>query len=124
MKLPNLFTKVKDEISKFATWAPPNFMTIVIMLATVMLAFLGLVMVSWLVGFWANALYATTFDLGSCWQGITVVITGLGGISALAKAGLDKYSTDSQYNSAEGEHPYGPVADTIKHMVAPIIDKK
>lgn len=99
-------------------------MAIVIILACGMLMFLGIVMFSWLFGFWMNAyLGKSVFELGSCWQGITVVITGLGGITALAKAGLDKYSTDSQYNSAEGKHPYENLIDKAKDTISSAIKK-
>lgn len=48
----------------------------------------------------------TKFELGSCWQGISVVVAGLGGIVALAKACWTKYGMDSKFNSVAGTHPY------------------
>lgn len=62
-------------------------------------------MFSWLYGYWSNALCGTKFELNSCWSGITVVITGLGGVAALAKAAWTKYRTDSELNSPQGIAP-------------------
>ena len=89
-------------ILRFADWAEKNWLALVIFLLIAMMGFLCLVMFSWLYGYWSNALYATKFDLSSCWQGITVVATGLGAVAALAKAAWTKYSTDSRFNSPIG----------------------
>lgn len=63
--------------------------------------FLALVMISWLIGYWANGLYGTKFEIGSCWQGLAGIVTGLGGLAALAA----KYYMDSKFNSKVGEMP-------------------
>jgi len=97
---------MKNLIVQFSAWAQANWLALVIFMIFSMMMFLCLVMGSWLYGYWSNALWGTRFELGSCWQGITVVITGLGGVAALAKAAWTKYSTDSQYNSMMGSHPY------------------
>lgn len=97
---------MKDKFFKFATWTQNNWLAIVIFMIFIMMIFLLLIMASWLYGYWSNALGGTKFDLSSCWSGVTVVITGLGGIAALAKAAWTKYSTDSKYNSVQGEKPY------------------
>ncbi len=96
---------IKKYILRFAKWAQANWLALVIFMVIVMMSFLAFVMFSWSVGFWSNALYGTRFELGSCWQGITVVITGLGGVAALAKAAWTVYATDSKYNSKYGEKP-------------------
>ncbi len=70
-----------------------------------MLGFVSLIALSWLFGYWSNALYGTKFELGSCWQGITAVVTGMGGVAALAKAAWTKHRTDSEFNSRIGEEP-------------------
>ena len=106
--------KIKETITNFSEWAKPNFISIIIFLICYMLMFLGFVMFSWAFGYWANAFYGMKFELGSCWQGITVVVAGFGGVAGLAKYGLDKYKTDSQYNSNAGEHPYEKIAEEIK----------
>jgi len=97
---------VKKKFKEFSTWAQRNWLAIIIVLSVCMMMFLCLVMFSWLYGYWSNALANTKFELSSCWQGISVVVAGLGGIVALAKACWTKYSTDSKYNSAAGAHPY------------------
>lgn len=74
-------------------------------LVTIMTAFLALVMISWLVGFWANGLLGAKFDLGSCWQGISSVVAGMTGVAALAGTKYAKYYLDSKYNSEGGERP-------------------
>ena len=97
---------MKKKFKELTTWAQRNWLAIIIFLAVAMMGFLCLVMFSWLYGYWSNALAGTKFDLGSCWQGISVVVAGLGGVVALAKACWTKYSTDSKYNSEKGEKPY------------------
>lgn len=74
-------------------------------LVTVMMVFLGMVMFSWFVAFWANGLYGMHFDLGSCWQGISAVVAGMTGVGTLAGSQYAKYYLDSKYNSVEGEKP-------------------
>lgn len=96
---------MKNKIVKFGKWAERNWLALVIFALVIMLVGVIAVMASWFVGFWANALAGTKFDLGSCWQGIGVIIAGLGGITALAKAAWTKYDIDSRYNSIGGLPP-------------------
>lgn len=70
-------------------------------LMTFLMFFLGLVMMSWLFGYWSNGLYGTRFEINSCWQGLAGIVTGLGGLATMAA----KYYIDSKYNSTEGEKP-------------------
>lgn len=74
-------------------------------LIIVMMIFLCLVMASWLAGYWANALWGYKFEIGSCWQGVTAVVAGLGGVAALAGSAWAKHWIDSKYNSEIGEQP-------------------
>ena len=109
--------RIKTALLRFSHWAQDNWLALVIFLLALMMGFLFIVMFSWTFGYWANALYGKKFELGSCWQGITVVITGLGGVAALAKAAWTKYGMDSQFNSMAGERPYirnVPDSDTKK----------
>ncbi|SFM41464.1 hypothetical protein [Pelosinus propionicus] len=92
---------MKNKLISFCNWAQANWLALVIFMVVLMLLFLCLVLMSWLIGYWANALYSTKFDLNSCWTGVGVVVTGLGGVAALAKAAWTKYSTDSQFNSLQ-----------------------
>lgn len=77
--------------------------------------FLCTVMVSWLVGFWANALLGMHFELASCWSGISVVVTGMAGIVALAGACWTKYHTDSKFNTPMGQPP--KIQATIQNVI-------
>ena len=95
-----------ERILKFSEWAQANWLALVVFMVLIMLTFVCAIMLSWLYGYWSNALFGTKFDLTSCWSGITVVIAGLGGVGALAKAGWTKYKTDSEFNTANGEKPY------------------
>ena len=99
---------MKQKIISFGRWAEKNWLALVIFMVVIMLLFLCAVMVSWLYGYWSNALWHTKFELNSCWQGISVVIAGLGGITALAKAAWTKYNIDSQYNTPRGTPPAPP----------------
>lgn len=103
---------MKKEILSFAKWAQANWLALVIFMVILMLLFVCAIMFSWLFGYWSNALRGTKFDLNSCWSGITVVITGLGGVAALAKAAWTKYNADSQYNTPPGSYS----ADVINKM--------
>lgn len=91
--------------AEFGSWAQHNWLALVIFLLLIMMLFICAVMFSWLFGFWSNALYGTHFELSSCWQGVGVIVTGLGGVAALAKAAWSKYSTDSRFNSELGVMP-------------------
>ena len=70
-------------------------------LMTFLMMFLALVMLSWLYGYWSNGLFGTKFEINSCWQGLAGIVTGLGGLAAMAA----KYYVDSKYNSVHGEKP-------------------
>ena len=50
----------------------------------------------WAVGFFANGLYDTKFDLASCWAGVAA-LSGSGTLAAI------KYIYDSLYNSKREE---------------------
>lgn|SRR5574344_821345 len=60
----------------------------------------------WTIGYFANALLGTKFDIRSCWDGFTT----LGGAGVLA---MVKYIMDSWKNSGEGEKPYD-IAGAVK----------
>ena len=70
-------------------------------LMTFLMMFLALVMLSWLYGYWSNGLFGTKFEINSCWQGLAGIVTGLGGLAAMAA----KDYVDSKYNSEHGEMP-------------------
>ena len=53
----------------------------------------------WTIGYFANALLGTKFDIRSCWDGFTT----LGGAGVLA---MVKYIMDSWKNDAEGPRQY------------------
>lgn len=106
---------MKEKILRFTNWAQANWLALVIFMIVLMLLFLCLVLASWLIGYWANALYGTKFELNSCWTGVGVVVTGLGGVAALAKAAWTKYGHDSQFNSLLGSPP----TELFKNMQKP-----
>ena len=56
--------------------------------------------ICWGIGYFANALFNTHFDLQSCWAGFAA----LGGSGTMAAI---KYFTDSWLNSERGEKPNG-----------------
>ena len=74
-------------------------------LLTFRMLFLGLVLFSWLYGYWSNGIYGTHFEINSCWQGLGGIVAGLGGVATLAGSQYAKYYLDSRYNSEEGKHP-------------------
>lgn len=84
-----------------------NQKMVITVLIILMMIFLCTVMASWLAGYWANALLGYKFEISSCWQGVGVVVTGLGGVAALAGSAWIKLWIDSKYNSVLGEKPEG-----------------
>lgn len=96
---------MKDKVQQFGNWAESHWLALVIIMVTCMLLFLLLVLLSWLIGYWTNAIYHTSFELESCWSGVAAIGTGLGSVAALATAAWAKYHTDSKYNSDNGNPP-------------------
>lgn len=96
---------MKRKIVALGQWGQKHWLQLIIIMSILMMIFLCAVMVSWLVGYWANALYGMRFELSSCWSGISVVVTGMAGIVALAGACWTKYHTDSKFNSPSGIPP-------------------
>ena len=68
---------------------------------TLMMVFLSFVMFSWGAAFWLNGLLDMHFDLGSCWQGIAAVTTGLVTVAGFAALPYVKYYLSSKYGSEE-----------------------
>ena len=66
----------------------------------------------WTIGYFANALLGTKFDIRSCWDGFTT----LGGAGILA---MVKYIMDSWKNSEDGQKPYGGGTNDIAGAVKP-----
>lgn len=54
--------------------------------------------IDWSVGYYANAIFDTKFDLNSCWGGVAA-LSGAGMLSAV------KYIYDSIYNTKMEEKP-------------------
>lgn len=96
---------MRDKVQQFGQWAESHWLALVIIMVTCMLGFLLLVLLSWLIGYWTNAFYHTSFELESCWSGVAAIGTGLGSVAALATAAWAKYHTDSKYNSDDGNPP-------------------
>ena len=96
---------MRDKVQQFGQWAEAHWLALVIIMVTGMLMFLMLVLLSWLIGYWTNAIYHTQFELESCWSGVVAIGTGLGSVAALATAAWAKYHTDSKYNSDDGNPP-------------------
>ena len=72
---------------------------------TLMMCFLSFVMFSWGAAFWLNGLLDMHFDLGSCWQGIAAVTTGLVTVAGFAALPYVRWWISSKYNSEEGMNP-------------------
>ena len=57
------------------------------------------VLVSWGIGYYANALYGYHFQIESCWQGLSAI--------AISLVGFFKWLIDSWKNSDAGKLPVG-----------------
>lgn len=111
---------MKQKIIELGKWGQRNWLPLIIIMSICMMIFLCTVMVSWLVGFWANALLGMHFELASCWSGISVVVTGMAGIVALAGACWTKYHTDSKFNTPMGQAPR--TQTVVQNMINRTID--
>lgn len=98
-----MFTKYMES---FVNYIKIHWLLVVIFFLTLCLGFGVIIGLSWLIGYYSNALLDTHFEINSCWQGISVEVTLLAGVMGLAKAAWTKYDIDSRFNSEEGSHPY------------------
>lgn len=109
---------MKNKIIRFGRWAEKNWLQIIIVLGVLMMVFLCLILTSWLIGYWANALYGMKFELNSCWAGVSAVAAGIVTIVGLAKAAWTKYGYDSRYNTPSGKPPMPPpAADNVNNVI-------
>lgn len=99
-------------VKKIGDWITTNWQALIIIAALVMVAFLCLILLSWLAGFWLQAIYGLHFDLASCWSGLAAVITGLGGLFAAGGLSVGTHYINSRYNSPDGmPYPSGIVTN-------------
>ena len=98
---------MKNKFIRFAKWSEEYWLSIVIVLTLFIMCFFCIVMASWLIGYYANALLGMRFDLGSCWQGVTITGGAFAVTMGLAKAAWTKYRTDSEFNTVFGYKPKG-----------------
>lgn len=84
---------MKNRIIQLGEWGQQNWLPLVIILSCIMMVFLVAVMVSWLVGYWCNALKGTHFELASCWSGISVVVTGRASVARSSAGRTDPRRT-------------------------------
>lgn len=110
--------RMSARVVALAEWMEYHWIVVVIVMLALIMPWVFLILASWLYGFWANGIYGTKFDLGSCLSAVGVVVTALGGIATLAKAAWTKYDSDSKYNTAEGEAPVKGVIASIKTTIS------
>ena len=89
-------------LTAISDWLEEHWLAVAIITAIFWLIMLSLVLVSWFFGYWYNGLTSGKFDLGSCWQGITAVLAGIGTLISAGVMGWMKYNTFSQYNTISG----------------------
>lgn len=97
---------IRERIYSFSHWAEQNHMTLVYGAGAVILLLLTFWSMSILIGFWANGLAGTKFELNVGISGIATVATAGATVYGIAKAAQAKYSTDSQFNSENNVKPY------------------
>lgn len=98
-------TKLRRDVLEFATWAEVNWVPVVVMYCSLLMAVLVLVVLSGFIGYWCNGLLGTKFDLGFCWAGVGAIGTGMLSVAGMAGAAWSKYKVDSALNSKPGEPP-------------------
>lgn len=99
---------MKEKIIRLGQWGQKHWLQLIVIMGVVMMTFLVLVLISWLIGYWANALLGTRFELMSCWGGVAAVASGMATIVGLGKACWTKYGYDSRFNSARYMPPVPP----------------
>ena len=93
--MANKFLAIADFFDK-------NWLSLTILCGVAFITFILVILVSWLIGYWCNALYNTKFDLNACGSIINVSIAGLGSLITTAGAGWAKFHTNSKYNTELG----------------------
>jgi len=106
--------EMKEKFIRFAQWSQKNWLSIVTVLTLVESLFLCLVLISWLIGYYCNALLDTKFDLQSCLSGVTIIGASFISTIGLAGAGwvkrkedVKEYAIRSEFNSIVGIEPSG-----------------
>lgn len=105
---------MKNKVLKFGRWAEKNWVQIVVITGLFLMMELVLVFISWLVGYWSNALLDMHFELSSCWAGIGAIGTALGLVIGVAKAAWTKYAM--QQPAANTPSPAQHIIDKIGGM--------
>lgn len=89
-----------------------NMLTAITALILIWTGFLLIVGISWVIGYYSNALYNMHYDLNSCVSSLSIVGSALGSILMLVAANYLKerentkrYNIDSIYNSKVGRSP-------------------
>lgn len=95
--------KVKKELTLLVDWLDHHRLVPVVIAGVLVSLCLITVFGSWLIGYYANALLGMHFELASCWQGITIGVSGIGGVAGSAYTIWKMYDTDSRFNSKAGE---------------------
>lgn len=65
---------MKNKIVALGQWGQKHWLQLIVIMGVVMMTFLVLVFISWLIGYWANALLGMRFELMSCWSGVTALL--------------------------------------------------
>lgn len=94
---------VKKELASLVNWLDHHRLVPVVLAGILVSICLATVFCSWLIGYYANALFGMHFELASCWQGITIGVSGIGGVTGSAYTIWKMYDTDSKFNSKEGQ---------------------
>lgn len=113
---------MKKKIIALGQWGQKHWLQLIIIMSILMMIFLCLVLFSWLVGYWSNALRGTHFELMSCWSGVTAVGGGIATVVGLGKACWTKYGYDSRFNTPAGAMPKASetavkTANTVEKVV-------
>lgn len=106
---------MKASLLVAAEWVQAYWLALTSFLTILWSLFLFLLAGTWWVAFILNGAYGYHFELGSCWQGVTVAGTALVSIFGLAKASWTKYDTDSKQNTSQGQMP--PVPECVKTIL-------
>ena len=77
---------MKKRIVALGQWGQKHWLQLIVIMGVIMMVFLVLVLISWIIGYWANALMGTRFELTSCWSGDAAVASGIATIVGVGKA--------------------------------------
>jgi len=92
-------------MNKFTKWLELNWPIILSFFLGIWTLSVSVLFFSWLYGYWHNGLLTGKFEIASCWQGLSIIITSFMTIFSMVISMVVKHWIDSKFNSISGSPP-------------------